>query len=98
MPKRIGDIPEKAREKLTVALELARLRRDLRLVDLSNRKIAVLLGISIRRVQQYIKGAQPTPNETSPATETSPETPTPTLQTGGGEQPPPSKLRNCLRS
>jgi len=90
MPKRIGDDSKAAREKARVVAELARLRRDLRIVDLSNKRIAAFLGLTPRRVQQYLKDARPThdtpPSEASPVighlSETTPST---TLQARGAE-------------
>jgi len=88
MPKRIGDDSKAAREKARVVAELARLRRDLRIVDLSNKRIAAFLGLTPRRVQQYLKDARPTRN--TPASESSPDhlsetTPATALQARGAE-------------
>jgi len=70
--------------------ELARLRRDLRIVDLSNKRIAAFLGLTTRRVQQYQRGVQPT--RETPASEaskvighSSETSPATALQTGGSE-------------
>ena len=67
------------------------------IVDLSNKRVAEFLGITPRRVQQYLKDAPPAPNETSKVIGHSPETTPPTtLQAGGSEAADPPKLRNSV--
>jgi len=101
MPKRIGDDSKAAREKARVVAGLARLRRDLRIVDLSNKRIAAFLGLTPRRVQQYLKDARPTHDtpSISPVIDSVPESEsetslTTTLQADGGSGGcPPNLLR-----